>query len=147
MLTKEYIDAEIKNLCKSNDELNSRTLSVLADLMYVKKHFNLIDCSEDFTTEMADAWVSGMKNTDHTSGMHWTKEQTSIVLNGLGKDIDPNVFWAVMNSLYSDYGATLSKYGITKPETYGELASDWICDDDAVKDKAAMYYKYIVSHE
>ena len=147
MLTKDYINAEIESLCKSNDELNSRTLSVLADLMYVKKHLNLIECSEILTNEIAEAWVSGMKNTDHTTGAHWSKEQTSIVLNGLNKDIDPNVFWAVMNSLYSDYGATLSKYGITKPETYGELAVDWICDDDAVDDKAAMYYKHIVSHE
>lgn len=147
MLTKEYINEEIKNLCENNNELNNRSLSALADLIYVKKHFHLVKCGEDFTSEMAEKWVSGMENTDNTTGIHWTKEETSAVLTRLGKSIDPIIFWAVMNSIYSDYSSTLTKYGITKPEAYGELAADWICDDDAVKDKAAAYYTYVVAHE
>nr|DAE23863.1 MAG TPA: hypothetical protein [Siphoviridae sp. ct9lR64] len=147
MLTKKYIDEEIEALCEHHDELDSRSLSVLADLIYVKKHFHLVECGEEFTSEMAKTWVSGMENTDKTTGMHWTKEQTSAVLKTLGKNIDPCMFWAVMNSIYSDYGSTLTKHGVVTPEAYGELAIDWICDDDAVKDKAAMYYKYIVAHD
>lgn len=148
MLTKKYIDEEIKNLYENYEELNNRSLSALADLIYVKKHFHLVECGEEeFTSEMAKSWVSGMENTDNTTGMHWAKEQTSMVLKNLGKNIDPCMFWAVMNSIYSDYGATLTKYGVTMPEAYGELAVNWICDDDAVKDKAVMYYKYVVEHD
>jgi hypothetical protein len=147
MLTKKYIDEEIQSLCKCNDELNSRTLASLADLIYVKKHFHLVDCGEGFTSEIAEEWVSGMENSDNSKGAHWTKEQTSAVLKGLGKSLDPCMFWAVMNSLYSDYGPALTKYGLTTPEAYGELAVNWICDGDAVKNKAAMYYKYVVAHE
>ena len=55
-------------------------------------------------------------------------------------------FWAVMNSLYSDYGKTLAKVNAT-PEIYGELARDWIEDDDAVKAKAAAYFRYVVAHD
>lgn len=147
MLTKKYIDEEIKDLYENYDQLNNRSLSALADLIYVKKHFHLVECGEEFTSEMANAWVSAMENSDNTMGMHWTKDQTSAVLKGIGKNIDPCMFWAVMNSIYSDYGPTLTKYGIVAPEAYGELAIDWICDNDAVKDKAAMYYKYVVAHE
>lgn len=54
-------------------------------------------------------------------------------------------FWAVMNSLYSDYGKSLGKTNIT-PEIYGELTKDWIEDEDAVTEKAAAYYTYVVEH-
>ena len=53
---------------------------------------------------------------------------------------------APINSLYSDYGKTLAKTNVT-PEIYGELARDWIEDDDAVKQKAAAYFKYVVAHD
>lgn len=147
MLTKEYIDKELDDFCKHHSELDRKSVSVLADLMYVKKHFHLVECGNESIDEIAGAWVSGMKNTDGTDGGHWTKTQTSAVLKSLGKDIDPDIFWAVMNSIYSDYGSTFAKYGIVAPEIYGEIAVDWICDDDAVNNKAAMYYKYVVAHE
>lgn len=99
------------------------------------------------TEEMATMWVSHMENTDGTKGAHWTLDATTTVRDKLGlKHIYKYEFWAVMNSLYSDYGKTLAKVNAT-PEVYGELARDWIEDDDAVKAKAATYYEYVVAHD
>lgn len=45
----------------------------------------------------------------------------------------------------SDYGKTIAKYGMDKPEVWAELANDWLEDADAVDDKAEAYYREIVS--
>jgi hypothetical protein len=97
--------------------------------------------------ETAREWVSKMENTDGTTGAHWTIDATTAVRDKLGlKHICKYEFWAIMNSLYSDYGKTLAKTNAT-PEIYGELARDWIEDDDAVKAKASAYYRYVVAHD
>ena len=49
-----------------------------------------------------------------------------------------------LRQLYDMYQA--AKVNAT-PEVYGELARDWIEDDDAVKAKAAAYYEYVVAHD
>lgn len=61
-----------------------------------------------------------------------------------GFDCEPADFFVAMNSIYSDYGKTLTKHGVTSPDAYAELAYDWVKDPDAYKDKAARYYEYIV---
>lgn len=147
MLTKSYIDEELKMFCAEHDEICDDAAASLANWLYIKKNFHLLNCDEEFSHETAEEWVAGMENSDKTKGAHWTKEQTTAVLHKLGARVDPCMFWAVMNSIYSDYGATLTQAGVLLDDIYGKLALDWICDEDAVDNKAAMYYEYIVDHD
>ena len=99
-----------------------------------------------FDRRMAMEWTQGMENADGTKGPHWTMEQTTDAMKKHGVSLDPVEFWAVMNSLYSDYCEALKKNNASTMETYVCLAKAWIEDDDAVKDKAAAYFTYIVEH-
>lgn len=100
---------------------------------------------EEFTEETAEKWVKAMRNTDGTKGPHWTQEQTRKVMKHMGvNDVEPHEFYAVMNAMYSDYCAVAKKFGVDRPEFYGELAKAWLMDEDAVEDKAAAYYCYVV---
>lgn len=147
MLTCEYFEQEINNIL-SKEELNCKELHVLKDLL-VAKHFLEKDmaATSQMSEETAKEWVSKMENTDGTHGAHWALDATTAIRDKLGlKHICKYEFWAVMNSLYSDYGKTLAKVSVT-PEVYGELARDWIEDDDAVKAKASAYYRYVVAHD
>ncbi len=147
MLTCEYFEQEIDNIL-SRKSLSCNELEVLKNLL-VTKHFLGKEMSETskMSEETAREWVSKMENTDGTTGAHWTIDATTAVRDKLGlKHICKYEFWAVMNSLYSDYGKTLAKTNAT-PEIYGELARDWIEDDDAVKAKASAYYRYVVAHD
>lgn len=99
-----------------------------------------------FDRQMAMDWTKGLANVDGTKGPHWTIEETNKLLKQYSLDCDPEKFWAVMNSLYSDYCEALRESGISTPEVYVRLAKAWIKDKDAVSDKAAAYYTYIVEH-
>lgn len=99
-----------------------------------------------FDRQMANEWTQGMKNADGTKGPHWTIEQTTEAMKKYGVKWDEIEFWAVMNSLYSDYCEALKKNNASTMETYVGLAKAWLEDDDAVKDKAAAYFMYIVKH-
>lgn len=99
-----------------------------------------------FDRQMAKEWTAGMVNADGTRGPHWTMEETEKLRKQHGLECDPAEFWAVMNSLYSDYCETLRESAISTPDVYVRLAKAWIWDKDAVPDKAAAYYKYVVKH-
>lgn len=147
MLTCEYFEQEIDDIL-SRKSLSCNELEVLKNLL-VTKYFLGKEMAENakMSEETACEWVSKMENTDGTTGAHWTLDATTAVRDKLGlKHICKYEFWAVMNSLYSDYGKTLAKVNAT-PEVYGELARDWIEDDDAVKAKASAYYRYVVAHD
>ena len=55
-------------------------------------------------------------------------------------------FYVVLNSLYSDYDQALKKNNASNLELYACLAKSWIEDKDAVPNKAAAYYTYVVKH-
>ena len=57
-----------------------------------------------------------------------------------GWRLDEAAFYAVMNSLWSDYGATIQRRGMDSTDLWADLARDWLCD------KAARYYADIVEH-
>lgn len=94
--------------------------------------------------QTAEEWANSMQNFDGTTGAHWDMNQTKQVMQQFNADCDPIEFYVVMNSLYSDYGKTLSKYGMNKVEVYADLAKDWLKDKDAVSNKAAAYFEHIV---
>lgn len=99
-----------------------------------------------FDQRMAMDWTAGMVNADGTHGPHWTVEETDKLHKQYGLTCDKLEFWAVMNSLYSDYCEALRESSASTPEVYVRLAKAWINDKDAVPDKAAAYYTYIVEH-
>ena len=50
----------------------------------------------------------------------------------------------VLNSLYSDYDQALKKNNASTLELYACLAKAWLEDQDAVSNKLAAYYTYVV---
>ena len=100
----------------------------------------------EFSPAMAEQWTSHMKNTDGSKGPHWSMEQARQIIAQKKLKCDAYTFWAVLNAMYSDYGKTIQKHGVHTQDFYVDLATDWLKDEDAVDDKAAAYFTYVVKH-
>lgn len=94
---------------------------------------------------MAEQWTAGMKNEDGTTGPHWNMEQVKQAMAQRSIPGDPVEFYAVLNSLYSDFGEVFKKYNL-KMDFYCDLTRAWLDDSDAVDNKAAAYFEYVVRH-
>lgn len=93
----------------------------------------------------AKEWMSHMKNTDGTTGPHWTLEQVRQVMSQRGLDCDPVEFWAAMNMVYSDYYSVAKRHDMGgKIDFYVDMAKAFLDDKDARPDKLARYYDSIV---
>lgn len=99
-----------------------------------------------FTPEVAKKWVDGMENEDGTKGAHWNLEQVKQIMAQRGINEDPYTFWAVLNSVYSDDVKIAKKFNVNNIDYYVDRACAWLKDKDAVKDKAAAYFEYVVKH-
>ena len=95
----------------------------------------------EFTDEDAQEWAKSMNPP-----ARWTMEQTTAVMNAQGYHHKPCEFWVVMNMLFSDYGKTMVKHSMDKPEVWAALANDFLDDGDAVPDKLGRYWRDIVKH-
>lgn len=105
------------------------------------------DGTPELTPERAKKWTKAMKNADGTTGAHWTQEHTSQVMAQRGYHYDPAIWHAVMCSIYSDYAEVAKKYGLSgNAEFFADMAHAWLDDKDAVENKAAAYYCYVVMH-
>lgn len=139
--------------------LTDKTASILADLLYIKKNWNCekhIDPMPDmmelshgeqpFSLSMAETWCAHMENEDGSTGPHWSMEriQQEITLRCI--KCDPVEFWAVINAIYSDDVAVAKKHNVNTMDYYIDRAKAWLDDKDAVEDKAAAYYQYVVKH-
>lgn len=100
-----------------------------------------------FDMEIAREWVENMRNEDGSTGAHWTMEQVKPIMQQKGVDAEPEEFWAIMNALYSDFCKVAKKHNVSTVDFYADMAKAWLDDKDAVKDKAAAYYEYVVRHE
>lgn len=92
-------------------------------------------------------WAKDMKNTDGSSGAHWSMEDTETVRKARNiNDCKPEDFWISMNMMYSDYQGVAKKYGIDKPEFYADMARGFLMDKDSKqgREKLEAYYEYIV---
>lgn len=98
------------------------------------------------TREVADRWMKSLKNEDGTTGPHWTMEQTKQVQAQRGIDCEPLEFWVAANAVYSDYFGVAKEMDVNNIDFYAKMARAWLHDDDAMPDKAARYYDYIVKH-
>lgn len=111
------------------------------------------DEDEKLDRVTAERWVKSMvapDNQQHPRGGKWTIEDTNKYADkvGLPQDEQKRVeFYAIMNARYMDDGMVLKKFGLTDPMVFACLAKAWLEDADAVEDKAAKYYKYIVKKE
>lgn len=97
-----------------------------------------------FDRETAEEWMGGIKNSDGTKGPHWTMAQTQQVMTQRGFDCDPVEFWAIMNAVYSDYCKVAKKHNVNTVDFYADMAKAWLHDSDAVPNKAAAYFAYVV---
>lgn len=98
------------------------------------------------TPELAKEWTSRMKNGDGTTGAHWTMEQTKQLMQQRGINVAPVEFFAVLNSVYSDYCNVAKKHNVHNIDFYIDITKAWLDDKDAVPDKAAAYYECVVKH-
>lgn len=98
------------------------------------------------TPELAKEWTARMRNGDGTTGAHWPMEQVKQLMQQRGITADPAEFFAVLNSVYSDYYAVAKKHNVHNIDFYIDIAKAWLDDKDAVPDKAAAYYEYVVKH-
>lgn len=99
----------------------------------------------DFTEEDAEEWVSGMKNADGTAGEHWSMQQVKQLINQRKLKLDPVDLYIALNATYSDLCTFFKKYNINNMDAYIDYAKMfWLEDEDAVDDKMAAYYMYVV---
>ena len=94
--------------------------------------------------QTAREWMENLQNEDGSKGPHWTIDQTTQVMKKKGISCDPLEFWVAMNAMYSDYSKVAQKYNVNNVDYYADLAKAWLYDSDAVKNKAAAYYHYVV---
>lgn len=137
-ITTENVEKEISHILE-HKAMTCDNLERFVLLCRTMKYLGRIE--HKFTEEHAKKWMEALPG-----GPHWTKEQTTAVMRQRGYDHKPCVFWAVMNSLYSDYAKTMIRHGADKPEIWADLADDWIDDEDAIEDKVGRYYRDIVRH-
>lgn len=105
-------------------------------------------CGE-FSRADAEAWAAAMRNTDGSTGAHWTLDQTTELADSLGIDretVSPWCWWVTVNMMYSDYFGVASHFGVATPEFFAELARAFLLDADGpgAKAKLAAYYCGIV---
>lgn len=138
-ITNECIEQEITCLlekgsfCHSNIEWFNELCMAMHNLSKIHRKF---------TKEDAIEWA---KHMDPPA--RWTMEQTTSVMKQRGLEHDPCEFYVVMNMLVSDYGKTMAKYNMDKPEVWADLAHDFIDDPDAVSGKTGKYWRDIVDRE
>lgn len=99
-----------------------------------------------FSQKTAEEWTEKMKNADGSTGAHWTMEQVKQVMQQHNMDFDPAEFYAVVNSIYSDYCTVAKKHNVNTIDFYADMAKAWLDDRDAVENKTAAYYECIVQH-
>ena len=94
--------------------------------------------------EMAEEWIYSMKNADGSRGPHWQMEEAKKLMERKKLNCNPYEFAAVLNALYSDYCKVFEKHGVMSEELYADLACAWLQDEDAMPNKAMLYYDCIV---
>lgn len=102
------------------------------------------------TREKAQMWVEQMQGEGGSDGETWTFEEIEQIAqkHGIPKQEKKLVeLYAVMNMLASDYYKVAEEFDVLEDEFFVCMAKAFINDKDAVKDKVAAYYEYIVKKE
>ena len=112
----------------------------------IRGHASSHSMALPFTREVALSWVDMMENADGTHGPHWAMEQTKELQEKKGIGHDPVEFFVAMNMMYSDYCKIAKRYNVNTADFYASMAKAFLDDKDAVDDKLAKYYEYVVEH-
>ena len=149
------LDDEIRKL--EEKDLNWQTCDKLCMLYNLKKHMQEHGEHEGRKTHeahyiskaMAEEWVDGMDGDDPAKphGGKWTPDMVKPIAQKYGVPTEGDRFWefyAVMNAMYSDYYSVAKKYNALNPDFFADMTMAFINDKDAVKNKVAAYYDYIV---
>lgn len=104
---------------------------------------------QPLTREKAERWVKSMCNEDpeREEGECWTLEEVKGIARKMGMPAEGKKlieFYAAINAMYSDYYKVAEKFDLVEDDFFAELAKAFIEDKDAVQDKVAAYYEYIV---
>ena len=99
-----------------------------------------------FNKRMAEEWTGKMQNEDGSKGPHWRMDQVEQIMRQKNIQCEPAEFFAVVNAMFSDYSEVAQKHGVNKQDFYIDMAKAFLMDKDAVKDKVAAYYMYVVKH-
>ena len=105
--------------------------------------------TQPLTREKAERWVKSMCNEDpeREEGECWTLEEVKDIARKMGMPAEGKKlieFYAAINAMYSDYYKVAEKFDLVEDDFFAELAKAFIEDKDAVPDKVAAYYEYIV---
>ena len=101
------------------------------------------------TREMAEEWVENMEG-ESERGETWTMEEIEELADKHGypmKEKKLVELYAVMNMLASDYYKVAEKFSVLEDEFFLCMAKAFINDKDAVPNKVAAYYEYIVKKD
>ena len=102
------------------------------------------------TRDKAMMWVEEMQGEGGNDGETWTFEEIEEIAekHGIPKQEKKLVeMYAVMNMLASDYYEVAEKFDVLNDDFFVCMAKAFIDDKDAVKDKVAAYYEYIVKKD
>lgn len=113
---------------------------------YIRKYMESHDMSvgDSLDMETAEKWMRNIHNADGSVGAHWPLDHVKQVMAQKAIMLDPLAFWVTMNMMYSDYYCVAKDMNMNNIGFYSEMAKAFLDDEDAVKDKLAAYYKYVV---
>ena len=137
-ITLPNIEKEIQYILK-NKPMSCDNLERFVLLCKAMKYMSHVN--REFTEEDAKEWARHMDPP-----ARWTMDQTTAVMQQNGYSHKPCEFWVVMNMLFSDYGKTMIRFGVDRPEVWASMAHDFLDDPDAAPDKIGRYWRDIVKH-
>lgn len=152
MITKHKCHEEIEKILAG--QMTPQSMEMLATLYTICDHmsrehddYEEAEDKHSFDRREAERWVAKMVNEDGSRGPHWTIAQTDQVRALKGVKATAEEWYAVLNSIYSDYAGVAKKYGLLgNTDFFADMAAAWLMDADAESDKAERYYRYIVKH-
>ncbi len=144
MITLEKIEHEITQTMEEPMSLHS--IEKLNALYKAKRNLNGHEAHGGrLSREEAHEWVRSMEHEDGTKGEHWTCEQTTQVMRNKGYEFEPAEWYAIMNAMHADYFKVAKMFGVDNIDFYAAMAKAWLCDDDAVEDKARQYWEHVAT--
>lgn len=142
MITLEKIEHEIMQTMEEPMSLHS--IEKLNALYKAKRNLNGHEAHRcRLSREEAHEWVQHMEHEDGTKGEHWTCEQTTQVMRNKGYEFEPAEWYAIMNAMHADYFKIAKMFGVDNIDFYAAMAKAWLCDEDAVEDKARQYWEHV----
>lgn len=142
MITLEKIEHEITKTMEEPMSLHS--IEKLNSLYKAKRNLSGYEAHIGrLSREEEHEWVQHMEHEDGTKGEHWTCEQTTQVMRNKGYEFEPAEWYAIMNAMHADYFKVAKMFGVDNIDFYAAMAKAWLCDDDAVEDKARQYWEHV----